>query len=245
VTCYYDFGNGNLKAATIVDGSWVQEAILSEGNIGAHPAMIVDSLGMRHFSYQNVDRTSLEFAGLAMPSFAWDFDIIDNGTGPMFPSVKVDIGADLMVAYHDGGPGWLKFARLDLGDWIIETVDTSGHVGGHTSVASSHIDSTLMISYYDEDSTNLKLARTMASEEDCCEGLTGNVDGDLAGNVDLPDVIYLVNALFLGGPAAACMAEANVDGDAQCNVDLPDVIYLVNALFLGGPAPAPCMSECE
>ncbi|MBD3403237.1 S8 family serine peptidase [candidate division GN15 bacterium] len=79
----------------------------------------------------------------------------------------------------------------------------------------------------------------------CCVGNTGNVNDDAGGNVDLPDVIYLVNSLFLGGPQPPCPAAANVNGDPGCNVDLPDVIYLVNALFLGGPAPAPCNPACN
>ncbi|MBD3404096.1 PKD domain-containing protein [candidate division GN15 bacterium] len=79
----------------------------------------------------------------------------------------------------------------------------------------------------------------------CCLGTTGNVNNDPAGNVDLPDVIFLVNALFLGGQTPVCPASANVNGDQECNVDLPDVIYLVNSLFLGGPAPVPCDPACE
>ncbi|MBD3402610.1 hypothetical protein GF420_06920 [candidate division GN15 bacterium] len=79
----------------------------------------------------------------------------------------------------------------------------------------------------------------------CCVGTTGNVDDDAGGNVDLQDVIYLVNTLFLGGDPVPCPAAANIDGDAACNVDLPDVIALVNALFLGGAPPAPCDPACE
>ncbi|MBD3401834.1 hypothetical protein GF420_02980 [candidate division GN15 bacterium] len=79
----------------------------------------------------------------------------------------------------------------------------------------------------------------------CCSGQTGNVNNDPGGQVDLPDVIFLVNALFLGGDQPECPAAANIDGDQQCNVDLPDVIALVNALFLGGNPPAPCLSQCQ
>ncbi|MBD3332782.1 T9SS type A sorting domain-containing protein [candidate division GN15 bacterium] len=79
----------------------------------------------------------------------------------------------------------------------------------------------------------------------CGVGLAGNVNASSGDATDLPDVIYLVNYLFLGGPAPECYAEANVNGDALCAVDLPDVIHLVNFLFLGGPPPAGCMSECE
>ncbi len=78
----------------------------------------------------------------------------------------------------------------------------------------------------------------------CCLGLTGNVNGDTAEVVDLSDLIYLVNYLFLGGSAPDCMAEGNVDGDAECRVDLSDLIRLVNYLFLSGPGPAPCDPSC-
>lgn len=79
----------------------------------------------------------------------------------------------------------------------------------------------------------------------CCSGLTGNVDSDAGGDVDLSDLIYLVNYIFLGGPTPLCMAAANVNGDGGCTLDLSDLIYLVNYVFLGGPAPAACLSACE
>lgn len=79
----------------------------------------------------------------------------------------------------------------------------------------------------------------------CCVGITGNIDGDAAEMVDLSDLIYLVNRLFLGGPEPPCPAEVNVNGDVNCELDLSDLIYLVNHLFLGGPSPAPCDPNCE
>ncbi|MCB2230564.1 hypothetical protein KQH82_07600 [bacterium] len=78
----------------------------------------------------------------------------------------------------------------------------------------------------------------------CCIGSTGNVNGDAGEAVDLSDLIYLVNYLFLGGPAPPCVGEANTNGDIGCSVDLSDLIYLVNYLFLGGPAPAACLPGC-
>lgn len=78
----------------------------------------------------------------------------------------------------------------------------------------------------------------------CCEGTAGNVNGDISGATDLSDLIYLVNYLFLGGPAPSCEGEANIDGDSSCQVDLTDLTYLVNNLFNGGPAPALCNQAC-
>ncbi|MDX9858074.1 MAG: hypothetical protein RBT76_09800 [candidate division Zixibacteria bacterium] len=65
----------------------------------------------------------------------------------------------------------------------------------------------------------------------------GNVNGDAEGLVDLSDLIYLVNFLFLGGPPPPNMGNASVNCDANNDVDLSDLIYLVNFLFLGGPEP--------
>ncbi|MBD3403145.1 hypothetical protein GF420_09645 [candidate division GN15 bacterium] len=74
----------------------------------------------------------------------------------------------------------------------------------------------------------------------CCDGTTGNVDADPAGNVDMTDIISLVDRLFLGAGPLACPAAANTDGDPDGYLDLRDVIVLVNYVFLSGPTPAPC-----
>jgi hypothetical protein len=63
--------------------------------------------------------------------------------------------------------------------------------------------------------------------------LAGNANGD--GLVDVGDVIYLINYLFVGGPAPNPLES----GDANCDglVDIVDVVYLINYLFVGGPPP--------
>jgi hypothetical protein len=66
--------------------------------------------------------------------------------------------------------------------------------------------------------------------------LCGDVNADK--QVDVGDVIYLVNYLFVGGSAPECTpitscGDANVDGE----VDAGDAIYLVNYLFIGGSPP--------
>lgn len=67
----------------------------------------------------------------------------------------------------------------------------------------------------------------------------GNVNCDPGLNIDLSDLIYLVDNLFLGGPAPIIAGWADMNCDSE--VDLSDLIYLVNYLFLNGPAPC---SEC-
>ncbi|MBD3403892.1 hypothetical protein GF420_13445 [candidate division GN15 bacterium] len=84
----------------------------------------------------------------------------------------------------------------------------------------------------------------LVPEQSCCIGKTGNVNDDPDGNIDLPDVLFLVNSLFLGGPELPCPAAANVAGE-DCGLDLADVIYLTDAIFLGGPELPACRPECE
>lgn len=56
--------------------------------------------------------------------------------------------------------------------------------------------------------------------------------------VNLADVVYLVNYLFIGGPPPVALPS----GDPNCDggTNLADVVYLVNYLFIGGPPPLMC-----
>ena len=63
--------------------------------------------------------------------------------------------------------------------------------------------------------------------------MRGDATGD--GMIDVADVLYLINYLFLG-TSAPCPMEA---GDATCDgiVDVADVLFLINYLFLGTSPP--------
>jgi hypothetical protein len=60
-------------------------------------------------------------------------------------------------------------------------------------------------------------------------------DANRSGSVDLADAVFIVNWLFIGGPAPNPLWV----GDANCSggVDLADAVYIVNWLFIGGPPP--------
>jgi len=62
----------------------------------------------------------------------------------------------------------------------------------------------------------------------------GDVNGD--GVIDISDVVYLLNYLFINGPAPDPLWL----GDATCDglVDASDLVYLLNYLFAHGPAPS-------
>jgi M6 family metalloprotease-like protein len=61
-------------------------------------------------------------------------------------------------------------------------------------------------------------------------------DATADGVIDIADVVYLINYLFVGGPAPAPVLQAG-DANRDGLVDIVDVIYLINYLFAGGPPP--------
>jgi len=61
----------------------------------------------------------------------------------------------------------------------------------------------------------------------------GDANGD--GTMDIADVVYVINYLFLNGllPAPPASGDANYD----CIVDIADVVYMLNYLFGDGDEP--------
>jgi hypothetical protein len=73
----------------------------------------------------------------------------------------------------------------------------------------------------------------MGAREVGCGIACGDINGDQALGVS--DAVYLINYLFINGPAPYPMEIADVNCDG--NVNLVDVIYIVNYVFRGGADP--------
>lgn len=67
--------------------------------------------------------------------------------------------------------------------------------------------------------------------QSCCIGSTGNVDGD--GGVDISDLTFLIDHLFINFPEIPCVEEGNVDGDG--GIDISDLTFLIDHLFINFP----------
>ena len=63
--------------------------------------------------------------------------------------------------------------------------------------------------------------------------LPADVTSDEA--VNILDVVYLINYIFIDGPPPSPLKAGDVNRD--CVVDIEDVVYLINYLFLSGPPP--------
>jgi hypothetical protein len=64
-----------------------------------------------------------------------------------------------------------------------------------------------------------------------------NICGDVNKDeeIDIADVVYLINYLFISGPAPEPLWVGDVNSDGEVN--LADAVYIINYLFIGGPPP--------
>jgi hypothetical protein len=60
-------------------------------------------------------------------------------------------------------------------------------------------------------------------------------DADANGVVDIDDIIYLINYVYLGGPEPVHWESGDVNCDGK--IDMLDIVYLARYMFRGGPAP--------
>ncbi|MBI5265732.1 MAG: hypothetical protein HY851_00725, partial [candidate division Zixibacteria bacterium] len=72
----------------------------------------------------------------------------------------------------------------------------------------------------------------------CCAGLSGNIDCDQAGAVDISDLSRLIDYLFITFEPLCCVAEANTD--AAPGVDIGDLSRLIDYLFINFQPMAQC-----
>jgi len=70
----------------------------------------------------------------------------------------------------------------------------------------------------------------------CCVGSTGNIDGD--GEVNIADLTFLIDHLFITLLPLPCIAEANIDGSG--GIDIADLTFLIDHLFINLPPTAVC-----
>ena len=116
----------------------------------------------------------------------------------------------------------------DLGDSLLALVQFDS-VAMEWTVIGTDIDSANSIIHGLTSKSGRFRAALMV------EYLRGDANGD--GVINVTDVVYLINYLFLipPGPAPIPLEAGDVNCDGFVNVT--DVVYLINYLFIGGPPP--------
>lgn len=79
----------------------------------------------------------------------------------------------------------------------------------------------------------------MALDCSACNWVVGDADG--SGWIDIDDVVYLIDYIFVNGPEPIPVYDAG-NPDCSIDVDIDDVVFLIAYIFSGGPEP-PCLCE--
>ena len=69
----------------------------------------------------------------------------------------------------------------------------------------------------------------------------GDSNGD--SEINISDPVFLLNALFGGGPSGPCKDASDVNDDSS--IDVSDPIFLLAFVFLGEAAPPEPFSVCD
>jgi hypothetical protein len=143
---------------------------------------------------------------------------------------------DLIVAsYYSDGLSVLR----NLGGGIFDTAvlwPTDTHP---ISVVVADADNDGMVDLVSANNAGNSISVLSNS---CCIGITGNVDGDPDGLVDIGDLTALINYLYIPpNPEPPCLEEGNVDGDPEGLIDVGDLTALISYLYIPpNPEPAAC-----
>jgi len=150
---YYDSLNGNLKLASPgTEKDWLIQTVDSVGNVGMHTSMLYGDI-----AYYDDTNGNLKFME-AYPTPS-GIEIVDNiGDVGQYASIDHSMNNQPCISYYDVTNGDLRFAWRDESTllWCLETVDSTGNVGLHTSLEADFYD--YCISYYDKTNGDLKYA---------------------------------------------------------------------------------------
>jgi hypothetical protein len=139
---YYDAANGNVKYAVNSIGTWHTEVVAPVGtaSLWAYTSIAVDAGGAPQIVYYDDNQDALRLA--AKSNGAWLTETVDSGAGGItafFPSIAVDSSGKPHVSYMfnqgSSASGNLRYAVKSGSAWSVQTVDTDGNTGFHTSIA--------------------------------------------------------------------------------------------------------------
>ena len=146
------------------------------------------------------------------------------------------VAASISIPGHDEDSSTV-FTDPDVGDYhrMLKT----GTYDLVFSAASYLPDTVENVSVNDYAALTLDIQLIPLSSVVCCVGLTGNINDDPGDIIDISDLTFLTNHLFVTFEPLACPEEANTNGDVDGVVDVSDLTAIVNHLFVTfNPLPA-------
>lgn len=135
-----------------------------------------------------------------------------------------DLQGTYFFADYCSGQIWsFRYDGLNITGFTDRTSELAP--GGGMSINS--------ISSFGEDAVGNLYIVDLDGEVYKINSLRGDVNGD--GVINGADVAYLINYLFVGGPAPQPWQAGDVNSDGTVNS--ADIAYLINYLFVSGPPP--------
>jgi hypothetical protein len=164
----------------------------------------------------------------------------DAGTaGQIVPAIAMDVPGNSVITWQDyrNGNADIYAQRYNssgtpMGDnYLVPDLNYSSFYQERPAVGAN--SSNICFTWGDERRDPWSDIYAKIVGWDWAGYVAGDANGD--GEVNSADVAYIINYLFVGGPAPVPWQA----GDANCDdtVNSADVAYLINYLFVGGPAP--------
>jgi len=194
VIAYYDASSDDLLLAHCNDprcegGDEVVSAVDTSGNVGLFTSLELDAAGNPVISYYDATRDDLKLAHCDDPNCAGGGESIQtvdsSGNTGRETSLALDSAGNPVISYRRATGGDLKLAHCDDpncagGGESIQTVDSSGNTGRHSSLRLDDAGNPV-IAYYNATSDDLKLAR--CDDSDCAGAGERTETLDRDGNV--------------------------------------------------------------
>jgi len=207
---YYDNTNDDLKYVTCSSGcttasNWNDVSIDTTGTVGFYTSIAIDSNDAVHISYHDNTNYDLKYAtcssGCTTASNWNDVSVVTTGAVGYYNSIAIDSNDAVHISYFDETNDDLKYATCSSGcttasNWNDVSVDTTGDVGRHASIAIDS-DDAVHISYYDTTNDNLKYATcssgctTASNWNDVTVDTTGVVGYYTSIAIDSNDAVHI------------------------------------------------------
>jgi hypothetical protein len=149
--------------------------------------------------------------------FAWEYD------GNLLPGFPLPASAE--PSWATTFPYTPVMADMDKDGKLEMVLCTAKPTAVVSWEFDSYYDSTIQWPKYMHDKWNSGVYGVSS--------YCGDVNGDR--QIDITDVVYLINFLFIHGSAPDPIEHGDVNRDGKVNIT--DIVYLINYLFVDGPPP--------
>ncbi|MEM0999862.1 MAG: T9SS type A sorting domain-containing protein [Bacteroidota bacterium] len=159
--------NGDLRLATLSNGTWQYEIVDSGVAVG-FTDIEVSALDTVHIVYYDDNVNCLRYASRHLTGTTWNYDVIDCANQPVgeYPSLQLDAQGAPHVAYYDDARLALMYAEQNPGTraWDIDSVNGSAASAlGKFASLKFNASGRPAIAYLDEQATSVFLSEKNAA----------------------------------------------------------------------------------